>query len=278
MLPYFGKDTGIDRLRKNLSRLILLRKEGFRVFSGTSNLLLAKEIAGQLNGLSPVIIKNFSDGEIWVKYRDSLRGKDVFIIQTTNSAEAILELLILLNAAKEAKAGRRVAVIPYFGYARQDVKDAPRVAMSAKLMCRLIEEAGATHVILAELHNQGITNAFRDAAFDHLYLTQKLWPFFKKIPDLTVMSTDAGGAKMARYYARQLKAKRAAADKIRDGHNKVKEIKIIGDVKKRNVLIVDDIVDTCRTLIKVEESAKKEGAKDIYVALCTCSPVWKWIE
>jgi len=242
-------------------------KDNLLIFSGRSNKPLSQKIAEELKtDLSPITIKEFSDEEIWVEYEISLRRKDVFVIQSTDTAKNLVELFLLLNAAKKAKADRVIAVIPYFGYARQDIKDQPRVAMSAGLMCQLIEKAGATHVIMAELHNPAITNAFETAQFDHLYLTQKLWPFFQDISDLMVMSTDAGGAKMARYYATKLKTPRCAADKMRGGHNKVNEIRIMGDVANKNVLIVDDIADTCTTLTVAVESAKKMGAKDIYIA------------
>lgn len=239
-------------------------EKDYSIFSGRSNLPLAEEIASHAGmTLGPVESKNFSDGEIWIQYNQSIRGQDVFIIQSTDTAESIIELLIMLDAAKHAKARRIIAVIPYFGYSRQDTKDKPRCCMSGKLLWNLIESSGATHLILAELHNPALTNA-ATKTFDHLYLSQKLWPEFSHIPNLVVVNLDAGGSKMARFYAAQLKAERATGDKIRDNHNKVKDIRLIGDVKGKNVLIIDDLDDTSGTVIKGVSRLKEEGARGIY--------------
>jgi len=236
------------------------------ITAGTSNVPLATKMAENLKKeLLGNNLKRFSDGEIWLQYDATLRGKDVFIIQSTDNSDAIMELLILIDAAKRAKAKRVIVVIPYFGYSRQDKKDEPRVPFSAALMCHLIEVAGADAVILAELHNHAMTGFFSNKVHvDHLYLTQEICPCLTKIKNLIVMPTDAGGSKMARYYASKLKADRASADKIRDGHNKVKEIRIIGDVSDKNVLIVDDIADTCGTLEKAILSVKQGGGLDVY--------------
>lgn len=238
------------------------------VFSGSSNRPLAEKIVAHLRvKLGPLTSKIFSDGEHWVQYQESIRGKDVFIIQSTISDFTIMELLLLIDAAKLAKAEKIIAVIPYFGYARQDRKDQPRVSMSSALICRLIETAGATAVILAELHNAAILAAFTKTLHDHLYLTENMWSSFSSIPNLAVMSTDAGSSKMARYYAEKLKTERIAGDKIRTGHNRVGEIKIIGSVKEKNVLIVDDIGDTLGTMSQGTETCIKDNCLNIYASL-----------
>lgn len=239
------------------------------VFSCGSNLPLAEKIASHLNiKLGPLIIKKFSDGEIWVKYEESIRGKDVFLIQSTINSDAIMELLISINAAKLAKARRTIAVVPYFGYARQDKKDESRVAMSAALVCQLIETAGATAVILSELHNAAILGSFRKTQHDHLYLTQNMWPLFQNIKNPIVVSTDAGSSRMARFYGEQLKTMVVYGTKIRDGHNKVKEIKIVGDeVKGKSVIVPDDMGDTMGTVEKTIETVMAKGALEAYAAL-----------
>ena len=257
----------VSKTSKNITHLLKPEKNDFLVFSGNSNVPLAQEIAISAKAhLGAVKLKKFSDGEIYCQYTQSLRGKDIFIVQSTDSHQAIMELLIMLHAARHAKAKRIIAVVPYFGYSRQDVKDEPRACMSGQLMLNLIEASGATHIILAELHNQALTNAVKQITFDHLYLSQQLWPEFKKISNLVVINLDAGGSKMARYYAKKLKAKRATADKIRDGHNKVKEIVVIGDVADRNVLIVDDLDDTSGTIDMGVNTLINLGAKNIYAS------------
>ncbi|OQX59429.1 ribose-phosphate diphosphokinase [candidate division KSB1 bacterium] len=244
-----------------------------KIFSGSANPTLAAKIAEKLNlKLGSMTIRRFSDGEIWVKYNENIRGADVFIIQSTNSpAENLLELLIMIDAARRASAARITAVIPYFGYARQDRKDQPRVPISAKLIANLITVAGADRVLTMDLHAPQIQGFF-DIPFDHLYCSYVFMNYFrkKKIPNLVVMAPDLGGIGMARAYAKRLKAELALAYKRREEQNKVAEMEIMGNVHHKNVLIVDDMIDTGRTLIRAVQRLKEEklGARDIYVA-CT---------
>jgi len=241
------------------------------LFSGNANTSLAGKIAKYMEvPLGNVEIRHFSDDEIWIKYKQNIRGADVFIIQPTNSpAQNILELLIMLDAAHRASAERITAVIPYFGYARQDRKDQPRVSITAKLVANLIATAGADRVLTMDLHAPQIQGFF-DIPVDHLYSSTILSDHFKdmKVPELTVVSPDIGGITLARAYAKRLHAPLAIIDKRRPKHNEAEIMNIIGEVDGRNILIVDDIVDTAGTLCNAAVALKENGAKEIYVA-CT---------
>jgi len=241
------------------------------LFSGTANRPLAENIASYLHvSLGDAEISYFSDGEIWVKYNENIRGADVFIIQPTYSpAKNILELLIMIDAARRASAERITAVIPYFGYARQDRKDQPRVSITAKLVANLLTTAGANRILTMDLHAPQIQGFF-DIPVDHLYSSTIFTEYFRelKLPDLTVVSPDIGGITLARAYAKRLNAPLAIIDKRRPKHNEAEILNIIGDVDNRNILIIDDIIDTAGTLCNAATSLKKNGAKDIYVA-CT---------
>jgi ribose-phosphate pyrophosphokinase len=220
--------------------------------------------------LGKLDIRNFSDGEIWVKYSDNIRGDDVFVVQSTQPpAENLIELLILIDAAKRASARRVTAVIPYFGYARQDRKDQPRVSITAKLVANLITEAGADRVIAMDLHAAQIQGFF-DIPLDHLYASAVFSDYFrkKKIPNLAVVSPDVGGLKMARSYAKRLEADLILIDKRRPKANEAEVMNIIGKVEGKNVLIVDDLIDTGGTFVNAVAALKQHGAKDIYGA-CT---------
>ena len=242
-----------------------------KLFSGRSNPNLAKKIAQALKKpLGQVEIKNFSDREIWIKYKENIRGTDVFIIQSTNApAENMLELLIMIDAARRASASRITAVIPYFGYARQDRKDQPRVAISSKLVANLITKAGANRILTLDLHAPQIQGFF-DIPMDHLYAASIFIDFIKnlELPDLVVASPDIGGIHLARAYASRLSSELAMLNKRRIKHNVCDVTELIGDVKNKNVLIVDDIIDTAGTLINGIKVLKDEGAENIYVA-CT---------
>ena len=242
-----------------------------KIFSGRSNPELAEKIAANCGKeLGNVTIKNFSDGEIWVKYEENIRGTDVFIIQSTNSpAENLVELLIMLDAARRASATRITAVIPYFGYARQDRKDQPRVAISAKLVANLITQAGADRVLTMDLHTPQIQGFF-DIPFDHLYAASVFIEHIKQLdlPNLVVASPDIGGIHLARSYARRLSTDLIMLDKKRLKHNVCEVTQLIGDVENKNVLLVDDLVDTAGTLVNGINVLKEKGARDIYVA-CT---------
>ncbi|NIR50373.1 ribose-phosphate pyrophosphokinase [candidate division KSB1 bacterium] len=241
------------------------------IFSGNANRPLAEKIAQYLKiPLGDSTIQYFSDGEIWVKYNENIRGSDVFIIQPTNAASRnLLELLIMLDAAKRASAERITAVISYFGYARQDRKDQPRVAISAKLIANLLSTAGADRILTMDLHAPQIQGFF-DIPVDHLYSSAIFTEYFRemKIPNLTVVSPDIGGITLARAYAKRLDAPLAIIDKRRPKHNEAEIMHIIGQVDGRNILIIDDIVDTAGTLCNAAGALKDHGAEDIYVA-CT---------
>ena len=218
--------------------------------------------------LGQVEIKNFSDGELWIKYNENIRGTDVFIIQSTNApSEYLMELLIMIDAAKRASASRITAVIPYFGYARQDRKDQPRVSISSKLVANLITKAGADRVLTMDLHAPQIQGFF-DIPLDHLYAAAIFIDHFKEmgIPDLVVASPDIGGIHLARAYASRLSSDLAMLNKRRIKHNVCDVTELIGDVKDKNVLMVDDMIDTAGTLVSGVKVLKEKGAKSIYVA------------
>lgn len=242
---------------------------GYKIFSGGSNRPLAEKIAKKLGKpLGAVELRRFSDGEIWVKYLENIRGSDVFIIQSTNPpAENILELLILIDAAKRASAKRITAVIPYFGYSRQDRKDQPRVSITAKLIANLITVSGADRVITMDLHAAQIQGFF-DIPFDHLYSSSLFSGLFNKISEnLVVVSPDIGGIKMARSYAKRLHCGLVVVDKRRPIQNKAEVVNIIGSVENKDVLLVDDLVDTAGTLVSAVEALKKNGARNIYSSI-----------
>lgn len=242
-----------------------------KIFSGRSNRPLADKIA-KVSGvpLGHADIQNFSDGEIWTKYSENIRGDDVFIIQSTHPpADNLMELLIMIDAAKRASARRVTAVMPYFGYARQDRKDQPRVSISAKLVANLITKAGADRVIAMDLHAPQIQGFF-DLPLDHLYASAVFTDYFRKkeIPNLAVVSPDVGGIKMARSYAKRLEADLILIDKRRPKANEAEVMNIIGNVKGKNVLIVDDLIDTAGTFVSAVGALKKNGAQEVYGA-CT---------
>lgn len=241
-----------------------------RIFSGSSNPELTRKIVDYLN-IKPgeIEFKRFSDGEIWAKYKENIRGRDVFIVQSTMPpADNLMELLIMIDAAKRASASRVTAVIPYFGYARQDRKDQPRVAITAKLIANLITVAGADRVIAMDLHAAQIQGFF-DIPSDHLYASPVFTSLFKdKFENLVVVAPDAGGMKMARSYAKRIDAVGLAViDKRRPKANIAEIMNIIGDVKDKNVLLVDDLIDTGGTFVNAVNALKEKGAREIYGAV-----------
>ena len=242
-----------------------------QIFSGRSSRTLAEKITRHLGvNLGNLDIRNFSDGEIWVKFIDNVRGSDLFIIQSTQpSADNLMELLITIDAARRASARKVTAVIPYFGYARQDRKDQPRVAITAKLIANLITQAGADRIIAMDLHAPQIQGFF-DIPVDHLYSSVVLIDHLRNmnIPNLVVVSPDVGGIKMARAYAKRLDAELVLIDKRRPAPNVVEVMNIVGSVEGKNVLIVDDLIDTGGTFTNAVQALKNAGAKDVYGA-CT---------
>lgn len=249
----------------------VFQMEELKIVAGRSNPALAQRIAEALGrNLAQVTIRNFSDGEIWVKYEENIRGVDLFIIQSTFApAENLLELLILIDAARRASARRITAVIPYFGYARQDRKDQPRVSITAKLVANLITEAGADRVITMDLHSPQIQGFF-DIPLDHLYastvLVKALWE--EHLDNVAVVAPDVGSARLARSYAKRLDADLVLVDKRRPDHNVAEVLNIIGDVEGKNAIIVDDIIDTGGTFVHCAEALKKAGARQV-IGACT---------
>jgi len=241
-----------------------------KLISGNSNKPLAEKISRYLAiPLSQAEVTRFSDGEIKVKIDENIRGTDLFIIQSTNApAENLLELLILLDAAKRASAKRITAVLPYFGYARQDRKDQPRVPITAKLVADLIAQAGANRVLTMDLHAAQIQGFF-DIPTDHLFSNPVFFDYFLKLnfSDLVIVA-DVGSIKMVRNFAKKLDCPLAVVDKRRPATNQAEVLNIIGEVKDKNVIIRDDIIDTGGTLTEFAYALQKKGAKDIY-ACCT---------
>ena len=235
-----------------------------KLFSGTSNLQLAGEIAEYLElTLGAAEIRTFSDGEIFVKYQENIRGADVFIIQSTNSPSSnLLELFLMLDAARKSSARRVTAVIPYYGYCRQDRKDQPRVSISAKLMADLITRAGANRMLTMDLHAAQIQGFF-DIPVDHLYSSMAFTEYFKslEIPNMVVVAPDVGSLRMARAYAKRLNCGLAFIDKRRPEANAVEVMNVIGEVKGKNVLMLDDMIDTAGTLCAAAEGLKERERK-----------------
>jgi len=242
-----------------------------KIFTGRSNRAVAEKIANFLQvPLCDAEVGNFSDGEISAQYNESIRGSDLFIIQSTNPpAENLMELLILIDAAKRSSAARVTAVIPYYGYARQDRKDKPRVSITAKLVANLITTAGADRILTMDLHAPQIQGFF-DIPFDHLYSSVVLVDHINrmKMDNLIVASPDVGGVKLARTYASRLGTDLVIVDKRRPKPNVAEVMNIIGDVNGKNVLLVDDLIDTAGTMVNAAKALKKNGALKIYAA-CT---------
>jgi ribose-phosphate pyrophosphokinase len=241
--------------------------DSLRVLSGGANPALAKRIAGYLGvSLSAVEATRFADGEINLQIQENIRGCDVFMIQPTfPPAENLLELLIMIDAARRASADRVTAVIPYFGYARQDRKDRPRAPISAKLVANLITTAGADRVLTMDLHSAQIQGFF-DIPFDHLYAGPVITRHFqqKRIPDLVVACPDVGGAKMARGYATRLDTSLAVVNKRRTSADVSEALEIIGEVEGMNVLLVDDLISTAGTLKNAAMALRARGAREIF--------------
>jgi ribose-phosphate pyrophosphokinase len=247
---------------------VSLSRSQMLLLSGSANRPLAEEVSQQLGQpLCAVTIRKFADGELFVKIDENVRGRDVYIIQPTNPpAENLLELLLLMDAAKRASAARVTAVIPYFGYARQDRKDQPRVAISAKLMANMVSVAGADRVLGMDFHQHQLQGFF-DLPVDHLYASPVLISHYrqKQLKDLVVVAPDVGSAKMARGFANRLHASLAIIDKRRAGANVAEVMNVVGDVDGHDCLIPDDMIDTAGTMVEAIKAIKQRGARDIYV-------------
>jgi len=241
-----------------------------KVFSGNANRYLAEAIAKELKiELGKALVGRFSDGEIQLKVEDNVRGADCFIIQPTCAPvnENIMELLIMADALRRASASRITAVMPYYGYARQDRKAEPRVPISSKLVANIIVASGVNRVLAMDLHASQIQGFF-DIPVDHLYATPVLLSYFraKKFSDLVVVSPDAGGVERARNFAKNLSADLAIVDKRRPRVNEAEIMNVIGEVNGKTAIILDDMVDTAGTLVKVAKAIKDKGAVRVMAA------------
>ena len=239
--------------------------------TGNAHIDLAKDICKCLKiKLSDCLVGRFSEGEIRVKVEENIRGKDVFVIQPTCPPvnDNLMELLIVIDALKRASAKRITAVVPYYGYARQDRKDQPRVPITAKLVANLITVAGANRVLTMDLH-AGQIQGFFDIPLDHLFAVGVFVDYFEKLKlkDLVIVSPDVGGIKMARAYAKRLSAGLAIVDKRRISPESTEAVHILGDIEDKNVILVDDMVSTGSSLIEAVEILAKRGAKEIRAAI-----------
>jgi ribose-phosphate pyrophosphokinase len=242
----------------------------FKIFSGTAHVPLAENICSHLGvSIGQALLGRFSDGEIYFQILENVRGADVFVVQPCCYPvdNHLLELLLMIDAFKRASAWRITAVLPYYCYARQDRKDKPRVPISAKLVADLLETAGASRALTLDLHAPQIQGYF-DVPVDHLYGSPVMVDYFrqKNLPNLTVVSPDAGGVERARSFAKKLDAPLAIVDKRRVDVDVSEVMNLIGDVRGRSTLIVDDIIDTAGTLVKTAEALKREGATQVFAA------------
>ncbi len=240
----------------------------FKIFSGSANRPLCEEVCRFLGvPMGETRMQAFSDGEIHFQLLENVRGADVFLLQPTSWPvdRHLVELLIMIDALKRASAGRITVVIPYYGYARQDRKDRPRVAISSKLVADLLQTAGANRALLVDLHAAQIQGFF-NIPVDHLFASPVLVGYFRdlKLPNLTVVSPDAGGVERARFFAQKLEAPLAIVDKRRTDINVTEVMNVIGDVRGRTCVILDDIVDTAGTLTKTVDALLKNGATEVY--------------
>jgi len=243
-----------------------------KLISGNSNIPLAKEICDHLGiALGAATVSAFSDGEILVRIEENVRGMDVFVVQSCSDPvnKHVMELLIMIDALKRSSARRITAVIPYYGYARQDRKDQPRVPVTAKLVADLITTAGAHKVVTVDLH-AGQIQGFFNIPVDHLYATPVLLNHLRSmdLKDLVVVSPDAGGVERARAFAKRLNASLAIIDKRREGPNQAKIMNIVGDVDNRDVLLLDDMIDTAGTITQGAQACADKGARRV-LAGCT---------
>jgi ribose-phosphate pyrophosphokinase len=264
--PSSGAKGATASEKKRAGRLSESKR--FKIFSGGANRPLAEEVCRFVGvPLGETSLKRFADGEIYFQLLENVRGMDIFIIQPTCFPvdQHLVELLVMIDALKRASANRITVVVPYYGYARQDRKDRPRVAISAKLVADLLTTAGAHRALLVDLHAAQIQGFF-NIPVDHLFASPVLVGYFKSLnlPDLTVVSPDAGGVERARFFARKLEVPLAIVDKRRTDMNVTEVMNVIGDVQGKTCLILDDIVDTAGTLCKTVDALLKQGAREVY--------------
>ena len=241
---------------------------GFKLIAGGANRALAEEMSRCIGvELTKITLSRFADGEIFVRIDENIRGQDVFIVQPTNPpAENIMELLLLIDAARRASAARITVVMPYYGYSRQDRKDQPRVSIAAKLVANMIQAAGADRVLGLDFHQHQLQGFF-DVPVDHLYAAPVFVAHYrrKQLKELVIVAPDVGSAKMARGFAKRLDASFAIIDKRRPRANVSEVMNVIGDVDGKDCLIVDDMIDTAGTVSEAARALKRLGAQDIYV-------------
>ena len=248
-----------------------LNPDRLKIFSGTANPCLAKEICAALDlPLGDLMLETFADGEVYLQFQENVRGADLFLIQPTCRPvdHHLMELLMMIDAAKRASADRITAVLPYYGYGRQDRKDRPRVPISAKLVASLLERAGADRIMALDLHAAQIQGFF-DVPVDHLFSAPVMIDYFKplEIPELTVVSPDPGGVERARAFGKRMNAPLAIIDKRREKPNVAEVMNVVGEVEGRNCLMVDDLIDTAGTLVKGAEALLEQGARSV----CACA-------
>jgi ribose-phosphate pyrophosphokinase len=244
-----------------------MRFDRLKIISGNANRPLAEEICDRLfTELGDAQVSHFADGENHIQIRENVRGADVFVVQPTCAPvnHTVMELLLIVDALRRSSADRITAVLPYYGYARQDRKDRPRVPISARLVASLMERAGIDRILALDLHAAQIQGFF-DVPVDHLFATPVFLEYFKKhdMEDVTVVSPDAGGVERARAFAKRMSAPLAIIDKRREEANVAEVMNIIGDVEGRNCLIFDDLIDTAGTLVKGAEALMKRGAASV---------------
>jgi len=264
--PHIGHPAKAAPERKRSGRLS--EDKRFKIFCGTANRPLAEEICKFVGvPMGETRMQKFSDGEIYFQLLENVRGADVFVVQPTCFPvdQHLVELLIMIDALKRASAGRITVVVPYYGYARQDRKDRPRVAISSKLVADLLTTAGANRALLVDLHAAQIQGFF-NIPVDHLFASPVLVTYFRdlNLPDLTVVSPDAGGVERARFFAKKLDVPLAIVDKRRTDINVSEVMNVIGDVKGRTCLILDDIIDTAGTMVKTVDALLAQGATKVY--------------
>ena len=250
-----------------------MENNSFMIFSGTKSKYLAEKICANLNcPLGNLVITHFADGEFEVCYEESIRGRDVFLVQSTfPNADNLMELLLMIDAAKRASARSICAVIPYFGWARQDRKSKPRVSIGAKLVADLLSVAGIDRLMTMDLHADQ-EQGFFDVPVDHLYASTIMLPYIKSLnlPNLCIATPDVGGSKRASSYAKYLNCPMVLCDKSRKKANEVDKMQIIGDVKGMDVILVDDIVDTAGTITKAANIMIENGANSVRAIASHC--------
>jgi len=245
-----------------------------KIFAGSSNPVLAKKIAHECGmSIGNLSIKRFSDGELWIKYEENLRGNDIYLVQSTNPpADHVLELALLIDAAKRASSQRINVIMPYFGYSRQDRKDEPRVPISAKVMMDIFIKAGADRIVTMDLHSTQI-QGFSSKPVDNIYGSLVLMPELKKHfnelsgnDNLTVLVPDMGSSKLGQSYAKRLGMSFALIDKRRSSHNQSEVVSVVGELENQHILIIDDMIDTAGTISNAASVAKQKGALTVTVA------------